>query len=51
MNNYQRNPIHAIDPIGLRKPHIMNPNAVHAGLKNIIMIYNALDKVIKIDHV
>ena len=51
MNKYQRKPIYGNDFIGLIKSHIINPNAIYDGLKNIMIIYNILGKVIKIDHV
>ena len=51
MNKYQRKHIHENRFIVLIYPYTMNPNAAYAGFKSIIIIYNILGKIIKIDAV
>ena len=51
MNKYQRKSINGNNFIVLIYPHTINLNAVNDGLENMIIIYNILGKVIKIDHV
>ena len=51
MNIYQRLSIYGNNFVGSIYPYTVNPNALYAGLKNLIITYNILGKVINIDHV
>ena len=50
MNKYQRKSIHGNNFIVSIQPQIINLNVVYDGLENMIIMYNILGKVIKIDH-